>query len=382
MKATQNELARFGYNRDGKKGKKIVTAGLITDDEGFPLKISVFKGNILDYKTVQSELIKLKKEFGSKKIILVGDRGMKIKYNLDKMDEAKKEGVQYITPLTTNEIRNLEKEGLIQPSLFDKNLVEVEKDGTRYILCLNPYLEKEKKATRSSMKTKFEFELAQIQTSFNNEKEKCISNQEKLKQGHKNKNLKIKLTEKQIKGWEYKVKKNQVKYKMTQVYAITITEEEFKTEYDAAKYEELGRYDGKYVIETTVEKENLSKEEVRMMYKKLQKVEHAFRDIKTDRLNIRPIFHRKTQQTRGHFFIGMLAYAVIHEMEKYIFPLLKTKKDKLSFNDIVEELKMIKLNVLCFGKSNHQEIRITKLSEIQKLIFKSLNINEAILTSR
>ena len=68
-------------------------------------------------------------------------------------------------------------------------------------------------------------------------------------------------------------------------------------------------------------------------------------------------------------------------MEKYIFPLLKTKKDKLSFNDIVEELKMIKLNVLSFGKSNHQEIRITKLSEIQKLIFKSLNINEAILTS-
>ena len=380
FEGAQNELARFGYNRDGKKGKKIVTAGLITDNEGFPLKISVFEGNILDYQTVQEELMKLKKEFESKKIVLVGDRGMKIKYNLDKMEEAEKEGVQYITPLTANEIRGLEKEGLIQASLFDKDLVEVETGNTRYILCSNPYLEKEKKATRLSMKTKFEFELAQIQTSFNSEKAKCENNKERLKQGHKNKKLKVKLTEKQIDGWKYRAKNAQSKYKMQQVYMITITEKEFKAEYNAAKYEELGKYDGKYVIETTVKKEELSKEEVRETYKKLQKVEHAFRDIKTDRLSIRPIFHRKAAQTRGHFLVGMLAYAVIHEMEKNIFPLLKKEKKKLSFSDIVEELKMIKLNVLSFGKSDHTEIRITKLSEMQKTIFKSLNINEAILT--
>ena len=32
-----NELAEYGYNRDGKKGKKIVVYGLLTDSEGEPL---------------------------------------------------------------------------------------------------------------------------------------------------------------------------------------------------------------------------------------------------------------------------------------------------------------------------------------------------------
>jgi len=42
FEGNQNELSAFGYNRDGKKGKKQITIGLITDNKGFPLKIEVF----------------------------------------------------------------------------------------------------------------------------------------------------------------------------------------------------------------------------------------------------------------------------------------------------------------------------------------------------
>lgn len=395
FEGTENELACFGYNRDKKKGKKIITAGLITDSEGFPLKVEIFKGNIKDEKTVQKQIKDLKEEFGAEEIILVGDRGMRIRYNLEAMEEEKKgssEGIYYITGLTTAEIRTLEEENIIQLTLFDKNLTEIEENNKRYILCENPQLKQEKRALRQIFKTKFETTLLEVQTSFQKQKLKCETNRARIKKegkNIKNKNLKVQITEKEIKAWEYKIRKAQEKYKMQKIYIVTINgekgKESIKIEFDALSYQRQGRFDGKYVFETTVSKEQLSAEEVRGTYKNLQEVEHAFRDMKQGRLNLRPIFHRKEETTRAHVFLGMFSYVVVHEMETKIFPFLASQredkkiKDKLSFDDVIEELKMIKLCSLSFGCSEDNEIRFSKLNEIQKKILSLLEINENVL---
>lgn len=383
FEGTENELAAYGYNRDKKKGKKIITAGLITDSEGFPLKIKVFEGNMQDSKTVEEVLKTIKTEYESKEIIMVGDRGMRIRYNLENMEDAEIKGISYISGLTTDEIRKLEKNKVIQLSFFDKDLKEVEYEGKRYVLCLNLELAKEKTEKRSILKTKFEEELIDIKKKYEKQKKKCKTNKQRLAEGDKNKKLKVEIRDEEIESWKYNLRKAQVKYKMQKVYQITIDKDQFKIEYDPLAYEELGKYDGKYVFETTVSKDKLNKEEVRDTYKRLQKVEHIFRDMKTSRLDIRPIFHRKAEQTRAHALIGMFAYAVIHEMEKKIFPWLKEMKktkDKLSFTDVIEELKNIKLSVLSFGKNTPEEIRISKLNDHQKKILNLLKINDKILT--
>ena len=82
FEGTQNTLSAFGYNRDKKKGKMQINIGLITDSEGFPLKIEVFEGNVNDHKTVNQQIISIKKEFNVDSIIFVGDRGMITKLNL------------------------------------------------------------------------------------------------------------------------------------------------------------------------------------------------------------------------------------------------------------------------------------------------------------
>ena len=381
----KNELSMYGYNRDKKKGKQIALAGLITDSNGFPLKIKVFKGNIKDEKTVQEILITLKKEFGTKEIIFVGDRGMRIKYNLENMEEKDKQDIKYITGLTVNEIRELEKKKVIQMSLFDKTLKEIEADGKRYILCLNPNLAQEKLNTRATFKLKFETELVCIQKAYKRETDRCKTNTQKIKEDSKKKGkLKVRLRNKELKIWNYKIMKAQEKYKMKNVFMVVINRQQFKIEYNAIAYEELGRFDGKYVFETTVEKDKLNTEEVRNMYKKLQNVEHSFRDMKTGRLNLRPIFHTKEQTTRSHVFIGMFAYAVINEIENKTYAWLKQLKktnNKLSINDVIEELKMIKLSILSFGEKNtHREIRVTKLNDNQKKILELLEINRGYLT--
>ena len=390
FEGAQNELACFGYNRDKKQGKKIITTGLITDKEGFSMKIDVFKGNTKDETTVSSQLQSIRQEFGAQDIILVGDRGMKIRYNLEEMENQEKgssEGISYISGLTTSEIRKLETEGTIQMSLFDKDLVEVEKEGKRYVLCVNPTLEREKKATRENKKQKFELELLAVQRSFEKKKAQCETNRERIANGDKNKKLKVELTAKEIKAWEYRITNAQKKYQMQKVYTVTINgakeEESFQVTYDALAYDELTKFDGKYVFETIVKEDLLTKEEVRDAYKQLQEVEHAFRDMKTTQLNIRPIFHTKEETTRSHAFLGMFSYAVIREMEQALWPWLreqkKTTNNKISFDDAMEELKMVKLCVLSFGDSSHQEVRITKLNDNQKHILSLLNINEKIL---
>ena len=71
-----NELADFGYNRDGKKGKKQMVAGLLTDAEGEPLSIQLYRGNTNDPPTFLDAVNKLKVRFGAEEVALVGDRGM------------------------------------------------------------------------------------------------------------------------------------------------------------------------------------------------------------------------------------------------------------------------------------------------------------------
>ena len=165
---------------------------------------------------------------------------------------------------------------------------------------------------------------------------------------------------------------------MQAFYKITIGEGVFDVEFLFDQYAQAKTLDGKYVITTNVGKQRLDKQQVREQYKNLKHVEHAFEDLKTTRLNVRPIYHINENTTRGHVLVSMFAYAIIREMENKIFPWLKTnnkaKKQQLAYKDIEEELKLIKLNILKIGNC-HEEIKITEPSDRQREIFNVLGIS-------
>jgi len=136
------ELAEFGYNRDRKKGKKQVVIGIICDEDGCPIWVDVFKGNTSDQTTVKQQLLNLKNKLGLEDFIFVGDRGMVTHARIEELEkEGWWESFSYITALTRQEMMSLveDDEHPIQLELFDHhNLVEVQEDGTRYVLCHNP----------------------------------------------------------------------------------------------------------------------------------------------------------------------------------------------------------------------------------------------------
>ena len=380
FEGVQNELAAFGYNRDKKKGKMQINIGLITDSAGFPLKIEVFEGNINDHLTVLQQIKSIKEEFNTEQVIFVGDRGMKIRYNLEDLNEADKKGIHYITGLTQKEIESLLNKGAIQLKLFSNNLAEVEYEGERYVLSINAELQEKGLTYLKTIRGIIDEEISEVKASWEKRRRKNIENTIKLQNGHKNKKLVTSFTEEKIDKLKLRIEKILLKRNMKKYYEITeISNDEFIIDFKAEKYQQAKHLAGKYVVCTSIDKKQMDKEEIRQHYKNLQNVEHAFRDFKSDNIQIRPVYHRNEAQTRGHVLLSMFSYAIIKEMENQIFPFQKSLNKKtnqrLSFYDILEELKDIKLVSLDLGR-NVTSIQVTELNELQTQVLKLFNMKK------
>ena len=142
----KNELAEYGYNRDKKKGKKQIVLGLLTDDDGYPVSIEVFKGNTQDPKTFASQIRKLADEFECESVTMVGDRGM---IKAEQIADLNNEKFYYITATTKPQMETLLKNGVIQTELFTEKLCEIVHENTRYILRRNPVRAKEIQDSRN-----------------------------------------------------------------------------------------------------------------------------------------------------------------------------------------------------------------------------------------
>lgn len=147
-------LAARGHNRDGKKGKLQVNYGLLTDERGCPVSVSIFPGNTLDHQTLMSQVEKVRDLFDIGEMVLVGDRGM-ITQKL--IDERLKniDGIDWITALKSGSIHKLVRNEQIQLDLFDHvNLFEVtvpEYPDERLVVCCNPELKKLRKWKRKKL---------------------------------------------------------------------------------------------------------------------------------------------------------------------------------------------------------------------------------------
>ena len=144
--AINNALGAYGYNRDGKKGKKQIVIGLLCDEEGAPVSTEVFRGNTQDPQTFGAQVRKASQRFGCQRVTFVGDRGM---IKSGQIEELAKAGFHYITAITKPQIDTLLSGGVLQMALFDDSLCEVEQDSVRYVLRRNPVRAEEIAATRA-----------------------------------------------------------------------------------------------------------------------------------------------------------------------------------------------------------------------------------------
>lgn len=286
LEGAQNELAAFGYNRDGKKGKRQIVIGLLCDEDGHPVSIEVFPGNTSDPHTFAAQLEKVKARFGVTAITFVGDRGM---IKGQQIEDLATQGFHYITAITKPQIEKLLRTGTFQMTLFDQELAEVLADeGLRYVLRRNPVRAQEVRDTRHA-------KLATLQVHVAKQNQYLTAHPRANSQGALQK-LVARAQHLRIADWvELTVAER----------AITLTVNE-----DAQA--EAAKLDGCYVLKTDLTPAQAQKELVHDRYKDLASVEHAFRTCKTAHLEVRPIFLRREARTRAHAFVVMLAYQIIH----------------------------------------------------------------------
>jgi transposase len=80
-----NNLVLFGYSRDRKRGKEQIVIGMVMAD-GIPIYHHVWPGNTVDPKTLQSTITVLKERFHAKNVISIGDRAFRRDHSLKMLD--------------------------------------------------------------------------------------------------------------------------------------------------------------------------------------------------------------------------------------------------------------------------------------------------------
>jgi hypothetical protein len=299
-------LAARGYSRDEKKGKLQVNYGLLTDARGCPVAISVFAGNTTDPQTLMGQVEKLQGDFNLQSVILVGDRGMISQTQIDALRE--RDGVAWITALKSGAIRQLVESGTIQMDLFDeRNLCECAHDDfpdERLIACRNPQLAKLRAAKRRELLAATVEELQTVQ--------RMVAN------GHLKDADKIGV----------RVGRVINKYKMAKHLVLDISEAQFAFHINEETVAAEAALDGLYVIRTPLPAPQVSREDAVRHYKGLSHVEAAFRALKSDDLQIRPIYHHTEERVRAHLFLCMLAYYVKWHMSEAWRGLLFADEDQ------------------------------------------------------
>jgi hypothetical protein len=313
LEGQQNELAAPGYNRDGKRYKKQIVAGLLTDEHGEPISVQLYPGNTSDPDTVGDQVGKLAERFGAEEVVLVGDRGM---IKAKGRELLKERGFRYITSLTDPEIRTALAKGILQLGLFDEKVTEVEGDGRRYILRRNPQMAQRARDRRADqlrrVRQKVDARNAEVANS---------------------KRAKPEVSLRQAEQWLNT-------YSLDDHVDAVLDGRAVKLVVDEAALETRSSLDGCYVVVTDVPKEAASAQTVWERYGDLQEVERDFRTIKTTLLELRPFFLRKANRTRAHALVTMLALKLARELRRRVAPLGLTVKDALDRLDAVRLVTM------------------------------------------
>ena len=157
-------MIKFGYNRDKKKGHKQGVIGLIINHQGCPVGCEVFEGNKKNVTTVTDKIDQIRRAYGLKHFIFVGDRGMVTQGQFEKMRTL--QDICAISALTHAHLKELLGRSVIQIGLFDEKksveIIDPDDEQLRYTLCKNPITEKQEGASRNRLLKKMGEGLEEI----------------------------------------------------------------------------------------------------------------------------------------------------------------------------------------------------------------------------
>jgi len=315
-----SELVAFGYNRDGKKGHRQVVIGLMTDGNGCPVGVSVYRGNTNDQTTLADRVKELKGTYDLSEVILAGDRGMLTTARLSDLTEA---GMRSVTALTHPQMQKLVQRKVIDASLFDEHniaeITEPDNPSVRYLLCRNPLTAEKERKTRLALIAKTREALETIARS------------------------RKKRTAEQIGAV---VGQALAKWKVGKFFAWRVGDGKLEWRLDEPMVRQEESLDGCYVVRTDAPTTVFDQTQAVGAYRQLALVDRAFRQLKTVALEIRPVYHQLDQRIEAHVFLCMLAYYLQWHMQQKLAALFAAdgvgEDRRWTWTGVLERLKGIR----------------------------------------
>jgi len=293
-------IGQRGFSKDHRPDLVQMVVGAVLDDKGQPICCEMWPGNTADVKSLLPIVDRLKTRFKIARICIVADRGMISKDTLEQL-ESKDSPIAYILGARMRKVKQIRDRVLSQPGRYRQvypetsdrskpaplKVKQVELDGCRYIVCVNPSQQRKDAADREAI---------------------VLALTEQLKKGPKS-----------LVG-----NKGFRKYVKIEKGSTSIDENRIKYE---------SRFDGKWVLRTNT---GLSADQVALKYKELWRVEKVFRDVKS-LLTTRPIFHQKDRTIRGHVFCSFLALVLRKELDRR----LSKAGHRFEWAEIKQDLKAL-----------------------------------------
>ena len=339
--AASNKKAKRGRSKEKRSDCKLLTLGLIVDEEGFSKYSKLFKGNVSEGQTLPEMIEELTKYSEKKGQTVVLDAGIATEGNINWL---KANHYHYI--VANRGSAPIEKDysnmKIIKKDCgkgIEIKVKRFEQNQEAYVLCYSKQREVKEQQIRFTQEEKFLKQLKYYKTG--------LGLPRRTKQYAKVVELVGRAKEKYAKA--------------AKLYTINVISEENKPAQNPKikaidliwkKKEFLHNQElqaeGSYILRT--DRSDLADKEIWQIYIMLTKIENAFRNLKSH-LGLRPIFHQKENRADAHMFISVLAYHILHIIEFT----LKQNKDHRSWSTIRDILKSHKRFSLSYKVSKNDE---------------------------
>ncbi len=279
---TVDGFRQYGHSKDHRADLPQVVVGLAVNRDALPLRHWVYKGNIGDPKTVIGTLRDLK-SLKLSRVVFVGDRAMGGRNNLQALRDLK---IPYLIGMKLRRTkiakRLLSHPGRYHEALETLETKEIKIDNERFVICRNPEAVERDRHVRENILRQIETDLADPKTA--------------------------------KKAARHRVKRRFIR-SVADGYEINLD-----------KIREEERLDGKSIV--LIGDDSMSGEEAAIGYRGRERVEAAFRSIKTF-VELRPIQHRLEERIRAHVLVCVLAYLIERLVEIRVERSWPTVRDEL-----------------------------------------------------
>ncbi len=364
-----NGKAAYGHSKEKRSDCKLVTLGLVVDEEGFAKSSNLYEGNISEPKTMESMIRDMEKKTGGegKERTVVMDAGMATAENIGWLKE---HGYGYIVVKRGNVCFPYDFDGMQTMRSDPAYGVEIEikryeQDGEVYVLCRS----RKKEIKEKSMRSRMENLLL----------ERLLYYKEGLKKGGR-----VKTYAKMIEM----IGRLKEKYaKVAKLYEIEVVPEDGVGEdLKAVKVKDIKwrknehyaveeKREGSYILRSN--RTDLSEKEIWDLYVMLRRIEYSFLCMKSH-LGLRPNFHQLEDRMDAHMFISVVAYHLMHMIEHK----LQQKKDHRTWETVKNMLSTHQRVTIGFnrkmtdGTVRKQMLRLsTRLEEVHADIYLKLGLN-------